>query len=222
MKYRHRWLSGDRIDLPTGKIVCVGRNYAEHAEELNNPLPDDPVLFIKPTSSVVHLELPFKIPQNRGDVHFETEIALLIDKPLCNASEHEATAAIKALGLALDLTLRDLQAKMKSRGLPWEVAKAFDGSCPISSFVAKEHLPDLENIAFSLKVNGEVRQQDTSANMLTSIPGLLSYISRHFTLEPGDIVLSGTPKGVASLYAGDRLELAIKDVFSVETSCRAS
>ncbi|AMO54492.1 5-carboxymethyl-2-hydroxymuconate delta-isomerase [Endozoicomonas montiporae] len=221
MKYRHRWLSGDRINLPTGKIVCVGRNYAEHVEELNNPLPDDPVLFIKPVSSAVHLELPFKIPQDRGDVHFETEIALLIDKPLCNASEHEATSAIKALGLALDLTLRDLQSKMKSKGLPWEIAKAFDGSCPISSFVAKEHLPNLDSIEFSLKVNGEVRQQDTSAHMLTSIPGLLSFISRHFTLEPGDIVLSGTPKGVAPLYAGDQLELTIKNVFSIETTCKA-
>ena len=222
MKYRHRWLSGDRIDLPTGKIVCVGRNYAEHAEELNNPLPDDPVLFIKPTSSAVHMELPFKIPQDRGDVHYETEVALLIDKPLCNASELEATSAIKALGLALDLTLRDLQFRLKSKGLPWEISKSFDGSCPISSFVAKEHLPDLENIEFSLKVNGETRQQDTTAHMLTSIPGLLSYISRHFTLEPGDIVLSGTPKGVAPLFAGDQLELAITDIFTVQTCCRSA
>ena len=222
MKYRHRWLSGDRINLPTGKIVCVGRNYAEHVEELNNPLPDDPVLFIKPTSSAVHLELPFKIPHDRGDVHFETEIALLIDKPLCNASEREAIDGIKALGLALDLTLRDLQSKLKSKGLPWEISKSFDGSCPISSFVAKEHLPDLESIEFSLKVNGETRQSDTTAHMLTSIPGLLSYISRHFTLEPGDIVLSGTPKGVAPLYAGDQLELAIGDTFAVNTYCKSA
>ncbi|OED42056.1 isomerase/hydrolase [Endozoicomonas sp. (ex Bugula neritina AB1)] len=222
MKYRHRWLSGDRIDLPTGKIVCVGRNYAEHVEELNNPIPDDPVLFIKPVSSVVHLELPFNIPDDRGDVHFETEIALLIDAPLTNASEQEAVAAIKAIGLAIDLTLRDLQFTLKSKGLPWEIAKSFDGSCPISSFVAKEHLPDFDDIEFSLKVNGETRQQDTSAHMLTSIPGLLSFISRHFTLEPGDVVLTGTPKGVASLHNGDRLELAIHGIFSIETTCKSN
>lgn len=221
MKYRHRWLSGDRIDLPTGKIVCVGRNYAEHVEELNNPIPNDPVLFIKPVSSVVHLELPFKIPEDRGDVHFETEIALLIDAPLTNASEQEAIAAIKAFGLAIDLTLRDLQSTLKSKGLPWEMAKSFDGSCPISSFVAKEHLPDLDDIKFSLKVNGKTRQQDTTAHMLTSIPGLLSFISRHFTLEPGDVVLTGTPKGVGPLYSNDELELSLNGVFSMKTVCRA-
>ena len=220
MKYRHRWLSGDRIDLPVGKIVCVGRNYAEHVEELNNPLPDDPVLFIKPTSSTVSLELPFTIPQDRGDVHHETELALLIDKPLRNASEKEAMDAIKGFGLALDLTLRELQSTLKSKGLPWEIAKAFDGSCPISSFVAKEHVTDLDAIEFSLTVNGDIRQQDTTAHMLTSIPGLLSYISRHFTLEPGDIVLTGTPKGVAPLHPGDVLELGIKDVFTLQTQCQ--
>ena len=221
MKYRHRWLSGDRIGLPTGKVVCVGRNYAEHARELNNPLPDDPVLFIKPTTSIVHLDLPFQVPNDRGVVHFETEVALLIDAPLSNASEQEAISAIKAIGLALDLTLRDLQTMQKNKGLPWEVAKAFDGSCPVSSFMASEHLPDLEDIQFSVKVNGELRQSDTTANMLTSIPGLLSYISRHFTLEPGDIVLTGTPSGIGEIKAGDRLELTIGKVCCIRTFCKA-
>lgn len=220
MKYRHRWLSGDRIDLPVGKVVCVGRNYAAHAQELNNPLPDDPVLFIKPTTSIVHLELPFSIPDNRGSVHFETELALLIDAPLQNASESESTSALKAIGLGLDLTLRDLQTSQKDKGLPWEIAKAFDGSCPLSSFVAREHLPDLDNIDFNLRINSETRQSGTTAHMLTSIPGLLSYISRHFTLEAGDIVLSGTPSGVGEIKAGDQLELAIGELCTFNTSCK--
>ena len=220
MKYRHRWLSGERIELPTGKVVCVGRNYAQHAKELNNPLPDDPVLFIKPTTSVVDLELPFSIPKDRGSVHFETELALLIDKPLKNANEQEAVSGIKAIGLALDLTLRDQQSILKSKGLPWEIAKAFDGSCPVSPFIAKEHLSNLEDIYFSLKINGELRQSDTTANMLTSIAGLISYISQHFTLQPGDIVLSGTPAGVGELCGGDQLELSIPDRFHIKTCCK--
>ncbi|WP_257254942.1 MULTISPECIES: fumarylacetoacetate hydrolase family protein [unclassified Endozoicomonas] len=219
MKYRHHWLSGDRIDLPTGKVVCVGRNYAEHIRELNNPLPDDPVLFIKPSTSLTSLEMPFAIPIDRGEVHYETEIAILMDTRLHNASESESINAIKAMGLALDLTLRDVQFRLKEKGLPWEVAKAFDGSCPVSGFVAREHLPNFDDIRFSLKVNGQTRQEDTSAHMLTSIPGLISYISRHFTLEPGDIVLTGTPAGVGPLKQGDQLELAISERFSLATSC---
>ena len=219
MKYRHHWLSGDRIDLPAGKVVCVGRNYAEHIRELNNPLPDDPVLFIKPSTSLASLDIPFAIPVDRGEVHHETEIAILIDTRLHNASENESISAIKAMGLALDLTLRDVQSRLKAKGLPWETAKAFDGSCPVSGFIAKEHLSNLDDIHFSLKINGETRQKDTSAHMLTSIPGLISYISRHFTLEPGDIILTGTPAGVGPLKQGDQLELSISDRFTLTTSC---
>ena len=219
MKYRHHWLSGDRIDLPAGKIVCVGRNYAEHVQELNNPLPDDPILFIKPATALTQLENSFTIPKNRGAVHFETEIALLISSRLSSASEGEALEAIQAFGLALDLTLREVQGTLKSKGLPWEIAKAFDSSCPLSGFIAREHITNLEDIHFTLKINGEIRQQDTTAHMLTSIPGLLSYISRHFTLEPGDVVLTGTPAGVGSLQSGDHLELELTDLFSVETRC---
>ncbi|MGI9277890.1 MAG: fumarylacetoacetate hydrolase family protein [Endozoicomonas sp.] len=220
MKYRHHWLSGDRIDLPAGKVVCVGRNYAEHVQELNNPLPDDPVLFLKPATALTHLEHQLTIPQNRGAVHFETEIALLIGSRLNSASEDEALKAIQAFGLALDLTLREVQSTLKGKGLPWEIAKAFDDSCPLSGFVASEHIKDLEDIHFSLKINGETRQQDTTAHMLTSIPGLLSYISRHFTLEPGDVVLTGTPAGVGPLHSGDILELELNNLFAVETRCR--
>ncbi|WP_067517531.1 fumarylacetoacetate hydrolase family protein [Endozoicomonas ascidiicola] len=219
MKYRHRWISGDRIDLPSGKVVCVGRNYAAHIQELNNPLPDDPVLFIKPGTSMINMDQPLLLPKNRGEVHHELEISLLIKETLKDASEKEATDAIMAIGLALDLTLRDLQNQQKSKGLPWEVAKAFDNSCPLSGFVAVEHVKDPANLEFSLKVNDELRQKGTTEHMLTSIPGLLSYISRHFTLMPGDIILTGTPAGVGPLVAGDELELSLHGTFTAQARC---
>nr|MDT0253628.1 fumarylacetoacetate hydrolase family protein [Endozoicomonas sp.] len=145
--------------------------------------------------------------------------SLLIKDTLTNASEFEANQAIMAMGLGLDLTLRDLQSKQKAKGLPWEVAKAFDNSCPLSGFVAVEHVKSPESLEFSLKVNGELRQQGTTDHMLTSIPGLLSYISRHFTLLPGDIVLTGTPAGVGPLNPGDELELTMNGTFTTQTRC---
>ncbi len=219
MKYNHHWISGDRIKLPEGKVVCVGRNYAEHIYELNNPLPDDPVLFIKPSTSLCNIESHIRLPRDRGEVHHELEVALLLESKLTEASEIEALKSIKALGLGLDLTLRDLQSRQKSKGLPWEIAKAFDNSCPLSGFVAKEHFGDLADIEFSLAINGKVQQKASTASMLTSIPGLLSYISRHFTLLPGDIILTGTPAGVGPLTAGDLLTITLQDKFTVRTQC---
>ena len=219
MKYNHHWISGDKIKLPEGKVVCVGRNYAEHIYELNNPLPDDPVLFIKPSTSLCNIEAPIELPKGQGEVHHELEIALLMGETLSKASESEAIEAIKAIGLSLDLTLRDVQSKQKAKGLPWEIAKAFDNSCPVSGFVAKEHFSDLVDMEFSLSVNGTLRQQASSASMLTSISGLLSFISRHFTLLPGDIVLTGTPAGVGPLAAGDQLTVTMENKFTIETQC---
>ncbi len=219
MKYKHRWISGDRINLPPGKVVCVGRNYAAHIKELNNPLPDDPVLFIKPNTAMMSANQAIPLPRNRGDVHFETEVSLLIKEPLKEASEQQANNAILAVGLGLDLTLRNLQNQQKDKGLPWEVAKAFDNSCPLSGFVAMGHIRNIAALDFSLTVNGELKQQGTTEHMLTSIPGLLSYISRHFTLLPGDIVMTGTPAGVGPLYAGDELVLSMADIFSTQTRC---
>ena len=219
MKYKHRWISGDRINLPPGKVVCVGRNYAAHIQELNNPLPDDPVLFIKPNTAMMSTDQVIPLPRDRGEVHFETEVSLLIKEPLKDASEQQANHAIVAAGLGLDLTLRDLQNQQKEKGLPWEIAKAFDNSCPLSGFVAIEHIRNIAALDFSLTVNGEPKQQGTTEHMLTSIPGLLSYISRHFTLLPGDIVMTGTPAGVGPLFAGDELELSMADLFSTRTHC---
>ncbi len=219
MKYWHCWISGERIKLPAGKVVCIGRNYAEHARELNNPTPDDPVLFIKPSTALCNAKSPIQLPKGQGAVHHELEIALLIHKPLKQSDENQALAGIKAIGLGLDLTLRDKQSQLKRKGLPWEMAKAFDNSCPLSGFIAREHVGGLSEMSIALTINGDVRQQGSSADMLTSISGLLCYISRHFTLLPGDVVLTGTPAGVGPLHKGDKLKLSLNNHFSLETSC---
>ena len=213
MAYQHRYSDGTSIPLPMGKVVCVGRNYAEHARELNNPIPSEPLLFIKPSTSVVPLADGFGLPVGRGAVHYETEIALLIGSPLSGiVSPADAAAAIAGVGLALDLTLRELQDQLKAKGHPWERAKAFDAACPLSPFVRLDQAPALNAIALELKINGEVRQQGTSADMITPIVALLQHIAGVFSLLPGDVVITGTPAGVGVLNPGDELELTIPGV----------
>ena len=218
MDYRHHWHDGERIDLPLGKVVCAGLNYALHVQEMNSSAPEEePVLFIKPATALRPLHRPLYLPADRGAVHHELEIAVLIGKPLTNASEAEASEAISGLGLALDLTLRDLQSRLKQAGRPWEKSKGFDGSCPVSAFVPIGQCPPLNRLAIALNVNGECRQRGNSADMLFPIPRLLREISRYFTLLPGDIVLTGTPEGVGPLVSGDRLQLSLDPLLTVDT-----
>ena len=216
MNYQHHWLNGERINLPAGKSVCVGRNYAAHIRELNNPSPDEPVLFIKPLTAMTDLRQPVRLPRGRGEVHHEVEVCLLIGDSLAGSDPSQAVIAV---GLGLDLTLRDVQSRQKERGLPWEVAKAFDGSCPLSGFVPIGQIGRLDDLTFSLSVNGQLRQQGNTGQMLTRIPQLLGFISQHFSLLPGDIVMTGTPAGVGPLCPGDQLELALDPVLSVHTQC---
>merc|ERR1711879_589946 len=192
-------------------------NYAAHAQELNNPVPDRPILFIKPGSAAVPMVPAFSIPVDQGAVHHELEIALLIGKPLRHASATESDLAIAGIGLGLDLTLRDVQQELKDNGHPWERAKAFDGSCPLSGFVDTRRVPDWQNLTLCLKRNGVMQQQGNSAAMIFGIVALLVEISRTFTLEPGDIVLTGTPAGVGPLKPGDCLEASLQDWIEVET-----
>ena len=201
-------------DLTPTKVVCVGRNYADHAKELNNPVPTSPILFIKPTNTLVDLQGDIAIPLAKGECHHELEIALLITSRLCHAGADESLSAIGGVGLALDLTLRDLQAQLKSKAHPWERAKAFDGACPLSGFIETDQLSpiDWNNLTIKMTKNDQVAQQGNSKNMLFPIARLLSEISQNFTLFPGDIVLTGTPEGVAALTPGDRLELFLRDV----------
>ncbi|WP_020406296.1 fumarylacetoacetate hydrolase family protein [Hahella ganghwensis] len=211
-----RLLTGEDFPAPVSKVVCVGRNYAEHAKELNNPVPTTPILFIKPNSSLTRLEDGVALPEGQN-VHYEAELAVLVGRKLKNASEDEAKSAVAGLGLALDLTLREVQSQLKEKGLPWEIAKAFDGACPLSSFQPVDN-PDLEDLEYRLSINQELRQHGVTAQMLTPIARLLAYTSNIFTLEPGDVVLTGTPAGVGQLHAGDQLELDAS--FGVKVSAK--
>ncbi|HXH02731.1 MAG TPA: fumarylacetoacetate hydrolase family protein [Candidatus Competibacteraceae bacterium] len=209
MSYEHRYVDGRPVGLPAGKVVCVGRNYLEHIHELNNPVPEQPVLFIKPNTALVGLDEPLHLPQGQGACHYELELAVLIGQRLGQADEALARSAVAGYGLALDLTLREVQERLKRQGQPWERAKAFDGACPLSPFLPPAALPDPQHVDLALTVNGEVRQQGNTSQMMWGIFPLLAEISRTFTLLPGDVVLTGTPAGVGALASGDRLELIL-------------
>lgn len=213
MSYQHQYQDGTNIHYPMGKVVCVGRNYAEHAKELNNPVPDEPLLFIKPGSSVVCPVNGFNIPQDRGAVHFEIEIAVLIGKPLSKRpNEEEVLDAISGYAPALDLTLRDVQDELKKKGWPWEVAKSFDGACVLAPFVSSDAVSDANNIQVRLTVNGDVRQQGNSSEMMHAIVPLIQHIAGQFSLQPGDVVLTGTPAGVGPLQSGDQLIMELPEL----------
>jgi 2-keto-4-pentenoate hydratase/2-oxohepta-3-ene-1,7-dioic acid hydratase in catechol pathway len=201
-------LNGQSFAPALGKIVCVGRNYAAHAAELNNPIPTEPLLFMKPASAAADLNQPVVLPQGLGAVHHEVEMAVLIGAPLCNADESAALAAVAGVGVALDLTLRDVQDRLKRDGQPWERAKAFDGAYPVSEFI---HIDprELQNLTLRLWRNEQLQQQGTTRDMLFSVGVLIAEISRHFSLRPGDIVSTGTPAGVGPLCSGDALIAAI-------------
>ena len=211
MSYQHQYLDGTRIHFPMGKVVCVGRNYAEHAKELNNPVPTEPLLFIKPGSCVVALDDSFSIPNDeRGAVHYEAEIAVLIGKPLSRKpNAEEVLDAISGFAPALDLTLRELQDKLKAKAYPWEVAKSFDGACVLAPFVPGDAVEDLADLGIRLSLNGELRQDGNSRDMLNPILPLIQHICGHFSLQAGDVILTGTPVGVGPLAAGDGLELEL-------------
>jgi len=210
MTYQHQWKDGTAVSLPVGKVVCVGRNYAAHARELGNAVPEAPILFLKPATALVALSPDFAIPVGRGSCHHETEISLLIGSTLTGqVSAAEVRVAIVGITLGLDLTLRDVQNQLKQQGHPWEVAKAFDGAAPMAAFAPLPVATDLAGLHFTLTVNGEVRQQGHSADMITAIVPLLQFIATIFTLQPGDVVMTGTPEGVAALSAGDALVLSL-------------
>lgn len=206
--YQHHNWQGALLDYPVSKVVCVGSNYIKHIQEMGSKTPEEPVLFIKPETALCDLRQPLAIPQDFGAVHHEIELAVLIGATLRQATEAHVQQAIAGYGVALDLTLRDIQSQMKKAGQPWEKAKGFDNSCPISGFIlAADFKDDPQNTPLLLKVNGEVRQQGTTAEMLHKIVPLIAYMSRFFTLKPGDVVLTGTPQGVGPLHSGDELDV---------------
>ena len=192
------------------KIFGIGRNYAAHIEELNNERPDEPVIFTKPETALLTRNRPFYYPGFSSDIHFEVEILLKICKVGKNIDQKFAYTYYDEIGIGIDFTARDLQSKAKEKGLPWAIAKGFNDSAPISNFVSKKGF-DLQNLHFSLRQNNEVKQQGNTSLMLFSFDYIISYLSKFFLLKKGDIIFTGTPKGVGPIAIGDRLEAFIEN-----------
>lgn len=200
------------------KIICIGRNYADHISELNNERPTEPVIFMKPDSSILPNKNPFVIPAFSNDIHHEVEILVKICKVGKHIDAKFAHKYYEEIGLGIDFTARDVQNKLKEKGLPWEKAKAFDHSAVIGKFVSKNDFTSLDNINFKLKSNGTTVQEGNTSLMLWKIDELIAYVSQYFTLKIGDIIFTGTPKGVAKVAEGDVLEGFIegKSMFKIQ------
>lgn len=188
------------------KIIAIGRNYAEHAKELNNPVPTTPVIFLKPDTALLKDNKPFYHPDFSTDVHYELEVVLKVCKEGKHIAEKFASNYYDEIGLGIDFTARDIQSKHKEKGLPWELAKAFDSSAPVSIFLPKTDFEDLYNLNFELKVNGEQRQNGYTKDLLFSFEKIISFVSQYITLKKGDLIFTGTPEGVGKVNKGDKLE----------------
>ncbi|MGQ1891415.1 fumarylacetoacetate hydrolase family protein [Thermophagus sp. OGC60D27] len=193
------------------KILCIGRNYADHARELSNPVPAEPVVFLKPDSALLRNNDPFFIPDFAKAFHHEVEIVVRINRLGKNIEEQFAHRYYDEIGLGIDFTARDLQEKLRQKGLPWEKSKAFDNSAVISKFVHKDRYVDLNNLNFHLEVNDEVRQKGNTSDMLFSIDRIIANVSKYFMLKIGDLIYTGTPAGVGPVKTGDRLKGFIED-----------
>lgn len=198
------------------KIICIGRNYAKHIEELANERPENPVVFLKPDSAILPRKNPFFIPPFSNDVHYEVEVLVKINKVGKHIDAKFAHKYYDEIGLGIDFTARDVQAKCKEKGLPWEKAKAFDGSAVVGEFYAKEEF-DLENLQFQLYKNDEIVQDGNTNAMLWKTDELISYVSQYFTLKKGDIIFTGTPAGVGKVLENDVLKGVIqgKEAFNI-------
>jgi len=202
------------------KIIGIGRNYDKHIQEMKSRPTEEPVIFIKPNSALQDITQPIEIPKNHGTVHHEVELAVCMGKRTRAVKEAEAMKYVAGYGLALDLTLRDVQARAKQEGLPWSLAKGFDGACPVSEFVDKAKIGDVYDLTLSLSVNGQVRQHSNTGFMIFKIPYLISYISQWITLLKGDLIITGTPEGVGPLQSGDKIEAGISHIAQIRTAVK--
>ena len=206
------------MEFTIGKILCIGRNYVDHIHELGNEVPADPVVFMKPSSSVIHECEQIIIPEYSVDCHHEGELAVLIGTKGKHLYEEKALEVVAGYGVAIDLTLRDVQSELKKKGLPWDIAKGFDTACPLSDFVETRLVADPQKLQIRLSVNGRIRQDGSTALMINPVQRIISYLSTIFTLEPGDVILTGTPAGVGQIVSGDRLVAEIPGVARLEVS----
>ena len=204
------------------KIICIGRNYTDHIEELANERPEDPVVFLKPDTSLVLKNQPFFIPPFSDDVHYEVEVLVRINRIGKHIQQKFAHKYFDEIGLGIDFTARDLQAKLKAKGLPWEKAKAFDGAAVVGDWVNKSELPHIDELQFEMTKNGTVVQQSSSALMLWKVDELIAYVSQFFTLKIGDIIFTGTPAGVGPVAENDVLEGSLegRQLFSIKVKVK--
>ncbi|WP_178984639.1 fumarylacetoacetate hydrolase family protein [Winogradskyella helgolandensis] len=200
------------------KLICIGRNYTDHIKELENEKPTDPVVFLKPDTSILLKKQPFFIPDFSDDVHYEVEVLVKINKVGKYIDRKFAHKYYDDIGLGIDFTARDLQTQLKAKGLPWEKAKAFDGAAVIGKWLPKTKFENIDNINFSLKKNDSVVQDANTELMLWKIDELIEYVSKYFTLKIGDIIFTGTPAGVGKVFAEDRLigYLEDEEMFSIK------
>jgi len=200
------------------KIICIGRNYADHIKELDNVKPTEPIIFLKPDTAILLKKQPFFIPEFSNDVHHEVELLVRINKIGKHIDQKFAHKYYDEIGLGIDFTARDLQAELKEKGLPWEKAKAFDGAAVVGNFLKKDQFEDVNNIDFSLKKNGKTVQHGSSMLMMWKIDALIEYISKYFTLKIGDIIFTGTPAGVGRVEADDILTgyIGETEMFSIK------
>jgi 2-keto-4-pentenoate hydratase/2-oxohepta-3-ene-1,7-dioic acid hydratase in catechol pathway len=199
------------------KLICIGRNYSKHIEELNSEKPTDPVIFLKPDSAILANNHPFVIPDFSDNIHYEVEVLIKINRVGKHIDKKFAPKYYKEIGLGIDFTARDLQNQLKDKGLPWEKCKAFDGSAVIGNWLPISQIKDVNNISFSLSKNDEVVQIGNTSNMLWKIDEIIEYVSKYFTLKIGDIIFTGTPEGVGKVFANDKLKGLIEstEMFSI-------
>jgi 5-carboxymethyl-2-hydroxymuconate isomerase len=202
-------------EFQVGKIICVGINYSDHMKEMGNEKPEKPVIFLKPSTSILNEGQNIKLPNFSKEVHHEIELALLVGTTACNIRRNEWKTYIAGVGIAIDLTLRDIQREARKKGLPWSVCKGFDGACPISTFKPLNTISDIQNLVLTLKVNEQIRQQGNTGEMIFEVDHLIAYISGIFTLEKGDVIITGTPAGVSPIASGDHILAEISDIGSM-------
>lgn len=204
-------------DLSYGSVYCIGRNYTDHIKEMKSEQTSDPVVFLKPRSSIIHSGDSVRIPKQSNEVHHEAELVLLIGKQTKNATPVESLQSIRAIAVGIDFTARDIQSEAKKDGRPWTLAKGFDTFAPVGNFIAHKPQMDLGNLMLTLKVNGNTRQHDSTSLMIFDPASIISYLSHQFTLTPGDLIFTGTPKGVSAVAPGDSISASLGDNLSTLT-----
>lgn len=212
MKPTIEFISGNK--MPVGDVYCIGRNYAAHAKELNNPVPKEPMVFLKPASSIVSSGEDIILPKQSSDVHHEVEVCVVLGDTSRNMTLEQAEAAIAGYAIGVDVTARDIQQKAKEKGHPWSVAKGFATFAPLGPFVDADAVENHADLSLELRINSEVRQQGNTKDMIFSIPYLISFLSGIFDLQTGDLIFTGTPEGVGPVNNGDRLEAVLGDGLS--------